>query len=83
MKNKSNPQPDPEFIPNPDGPIIQRMLRVATGSPEDVTIIHNLYKKYISANAPAPITNCNCALSVGVYFNEIKKYYLNNLDKFK
>ncbi len=81
FKKQQPEEPSQGFL---DGQLIQSLLRKANGSQEDINNIHNLYKRYIAATAPAPVINCgSCPMSVSGYFNDIKNYYFNNLDKFK
>lgn len=49
---------------------------------EQQDLIYEMLRKYIDANHPRPIANCNCQLSYGAAFNTLRDYTMANSDKF-
>lgn len=61
---------------------MNNIFRKAVADGQTIGEIYHFYKKYINANAPFPLTNCNCQLSVGTYFTTLRDFCSINGHKF-
>ena len=55
--------------------------RILSG--DDYNLIFTLFKKYINPTAPAPLNNCNCAISLSAYYEQLRDFWAKNTDKFE
>ena len=50
---------------------------------DDVSLIYELFKKYVDATAPYPITGCGgCELSASRYYERLRDWHLENAHLF-
>ena len=79
---KKQKEPIENKYPIEDLDKMNSIFRKAVADGQTISDIHHFFKKYINPNAQYPLTNCNCEVSVGSYFNKLRDWVSKNNQLF-
>lgn len=73
-----------QLFPKEDKDQIMRLFKVAALSSGQVSLLFELYRKYVNPNQPFPSSNCgNCPQNISAVFSQFRDWMSRNYSKFE